>query len=192
MRTFIAIEIPAEIKAALAALQTELRRVGADVNWTRAENIHLTLKFLGEVDERLIGEIEKVCVDSVAEFRPFALSLNDTGVFPDSRQPRVLWAGLSGEVEKVIEMQRRLDERLALIGFEREEKAWRPHLTIGRVKSNRKTRELLALATSHSLPALSFEVREIVLMKSELQPAGARYTPMAKAYLRGEEKRFEI
>jgi len=185
MRTFIAIEIPSEIKSALAALQNELRRAGAEVSWTKPENIHLTLKFLGEVDERRIGEVEKVCVDSAAEFPSFALSLGATGVFPNSRQPRVLWAGLSGDVEKTDEMRRRLDERLALIGFGREEKGFQPHLTIGRMKSNRKSRELLALTDSHPLPALSFVVSEIVLMKSELHPAGARYTPLAKASMHG-------
>jgi 2'-5' RNA ligase len=180
MRTFIAIEIPSEVKSALAALQDDLRRAGADVSWTRPENIHLTLRFLGEVDERRIVEVEKVCVASAAEFQPFTLRLNDTGVFPNARQPRVLWAGLAGEIEKAVEMRKRLDDGLALIGFEREEKYFRPHLTIGRVKSNRKTGELLALADARQVPALSFVVTEIVLMKSELHPAGARYTPIAK------------
>jgi RNA 2',3'-cyclic 3'-phosphodiesterase len=180
MRTFIAIELPSEIKSALASLQTELRRAGADVSWTRPENIHLTLKFLGEVDERRIGEVEKVCVASATEFQPFTLSLNETGVFPNARQPRILWAGLAGEIEKTVEMRKRLDDGLSLIGFEREEKDFRPHLTIGRVKSNRKIRELLALAGARQVPTLSFVVTEIVLMKSELHPAGARYTPVAK------------
>jgi len=183
MRTFIAIELPSEIKDALASLQTELRRAGADVSWTRPENIHLTLKFLGEVDERRIGEVEKVCVASAAEFQPFTLRLNETGVFPNARQPRILWAGLAGEIEKTVEMRKRLDDGLALIGFEREEKDFRPHLTIGRVKSNRKIRELLALAGARQVPALSFVVTEIVLMKSELHPAGALYTPVAKVSL---------
>src|SRR5262245_15518533 len=102
MRTFIAIEIPAEIRSALAALQTDLRRAGADVSWTKPENVHLTLKFLGEVDESRIGEIEKVCVSSAAEFKLFTLSLKDTGVFPNLRQPRVLWAGLAGDIENVV------------------------------------------------------------------------------------------
>ncbi|MGE0132943.1 MAG: RNA 2',3'-cyclic phosphodiesterase [Blastocatellales bacterium] len=183
MRTFIAIEIPSEIKSALAALQTELRRAGADVNWMKPESLHLTLNFLGEVDERLIKEIEKVCVDTASEFQPFTLKLSGTGVFPNSRQPRVLWAGLSGEVEKTVEIRKRLDEQLAPFGFERDEKEFRPHLTIGRVKSNRKTRELIALADLSELPALPFEVSEIVVMRSELHPAGARYTCLAKAHL---------
>jgi RNA 2',3'-cyclic 3'-phosphodiesterase len=183
MRTFIAIEIPSEVKSALVALQDDLRRAGADVSWTRPENIHLTLRFLGEVDERRIGEVEKVCVTSAAEFQPFTLSLNDTGVFPNARQPRILWAGLAGEIEKAVEMRKRLDDGLALIGFEREDKDFNPHLTIGRVKSNRKTRELIALADARRVPTLSFVVTEIVLMKSELHPAGARYTPIAKVSL---------
>jgi RNA 2',3'-cyclic 3'-phosphodiesterase len=186
MRTFIAIEIPSEIKSALAALQTDLRRAGADVSWTKLENMHLTLNFLGEVDEGRIGEVEKACVSSAAEIQPFTLSLNGTGVFPNARQPRVLWAGLGGEIEKAVEMRRLLEERLALIGFEPEAKDYRPHLTIGRVKSNRKTRELLALADGHRLPALSFVVTEIVLMKSDLRPEGAEYTPIARVSLRGE------
>jgi|SRR5215475_6435791 len=183
MRTFIAIEIPSEIKSALTALQNELRRAGADVSWTKPENIHLTLNFLGEVDESRIGEVEKVCVDSAHEFQPFALGLGGAGVFPNSRQPRVLWAGLSGNIEKTAELRGRLEDRLELIGFEREGKDFQPHLTIGRVKSNRKTRELLALMDARPLPALSFTVSEIVLMKSELHPAGARYSRIARASL---------
>src|SRR5262245_66270718 len=116
MRTFIAIELPSEIKSALASLQTELRRAGADVSWTRSENIHLTLKFLGEVDERRIGEVEKVCVSSAAEFQPFALSLKETGVFPNARQPRVLWAGLAGETAKAVGMRGGLEEGVGLVG----------------------------------------------------------------------------
>src|SRR5262249_58238136 len=121
MRTFIAIEIPSEIRSGLAVLQNELRRAGAEVSWTKPENIHLTLKFLGEVDERRIGEVEKVCVDSAAEFPSFALSLGATGVFPNSRQPRVFWAGLSGDVAKTDEMRRRLDAGLAVICLGHEE-----------------------------------------------------------------------
>jgi 2'-5' RNA ligase len=184
MRTFIAIEIPSEVKSALAALQTELRRAGADVGWTKPENLHLTLNFLGEVDERRIAEVKKACIDLAAEFQPFTLILNDTSVFPNARQPRVLWAGLSGEVEQVAEMHKRLNERLALIGFKSEDKKFQPHLTIGRLKSNKKIRELLALADAHRIPALSFLITEIVLMKSELHPAGAIYTPISKATLK--------
>lgn len=183
MRTFIAIEIPPEVKTALAALQDELRHAGAEVSWTKPDNIHLTLKFLGEVEAQRIVTIEQACAATAAECAPFELRLAGTGVFPDARRPRVLWAGLDGDVENARRMQMRLDERLSAAGFAREEKAFQLHLTIGRVKSNRNARQLVALADAHALPALSFTVREIVLMKSELHPAGARYTPLARAPL---------
>jgi 2'-5' RNA ligase len=179
MRTFIAIEIPPEVKSVLAAFQSELRRVGANVGWSNPESIHLTLKFLGEVDEKLVREIGQICVDLAAEYQPFQLGLAGVGVFPNARKPRVLWAGLSGDVEKTAEMQRLLNDRLTPLGFEREEKDFNPHLTLGRIKSEKKIRELLAVANAYPLAPLAFDVRELVLMKSELLPAGARYTSLA-------------
>jgi 2'-5' RNA ligase len=179
MRTFIAIEIPPEVKSALAAFQSELRRIGANIGWSNPESIHLTLKFLGEVEEKLIVEIEKVCVDLAAEFQPFDLGLNGVGVFPNARKPRVLWAGLSGQLETTAKMHRLLNDRLTPLGFEREEKDFNPHLTVGRIKSDKKIRELLAAANAYPLPPLAFDVREILLMKSELLPTGARYTSLA-------------
>lgn len=183
MRTFIAIEIPAEIRAALAALQIDLRRAKADVGWTKPDNIHLTLQFLGEIEEQRISEIADVLAGCAGQFQAFTLRLNGVGVFPNARQPRVLWAGLSGEVETLLAMQRDLAARLSAIGIKGDGKAFHPHLTIGRVKSNRNARELVAQADLSSLPALPFAVHEIALVKSELLPAGARYTALARASL---------
>ena len=184
MRTFIAIEVPSEVKTAVAALQDELRRAAADVTWTNIENIHLTLKFLGEVEKKLLSDIEKICLETVAEFQPFSLSINGTGAFPNARHPRVLWIGLAGEVNTLESLQERLDERLASIGFEPEEKDFSPHLTVGRVRSNKNARELLALADVYSLPALSFVVQEVLLMKSDLHPSGASHTELARARMK--------
>lgn len=183
MRTFIAIEIPTEIKTALAALQDDLRRADAQVSWTRPENIHLTLKFLGEIAEPQIKEIAAACADTAARFQPFTLSLSQPGTFPRAKQPRVLWAGLDGDVENARQIQAQLEERLATFGLAREEKGFRLHLTIGRVKSHRNARQLIQLADAYTLPTWSFTVREIVLMKSELHRDGARYTPLARAPL---------
>jgi 2'-5' RNA ligase len=186
MRLFIAIAIPAEIKTALAALQNDLRRAGAEVSWTRPENIHLTLKFLGEIAEQQSNELAAACADTAVQFQPFTLSLNQPGVFPNARQPRVLWAGLAGEIETARQLQLQLEQRLSASGVARADKPFQPHLTIGRVKSGKNARQLVALADLHELPALSFAVREIVLMKSELHPAGARYTALANAPLRAD------
>lgn len=183
MRLFIAIEIPHEIKAALAAAQNHLRQIRADVSWTKPENIHLTLKFLGEVEESRLNEIRQVMNDAVSETSFFSLGLQGMGVFPDERQPRVLWAGLTGAIEQLQKLQRRLDGGLRQINLSDGNNDFHPHLTIGRIKSNRNTRELLAEAQQYALPALSFNVSEIVLMKSELHPAGARYTALIRAPL---------
>ncbi len=184
MRTFITIEIPEQIKTALASLQNHLRQAKADINWTKPENLHLTLIFLGEIEESRLAEIARACSDAATGVRSFTLRLSGSGVFPNVRQPRVLWAGLVGEIEMVARMRAALEESLEQLGFEREEKAFRPHLTIGRIKSNRKTSELVALADYYQLPDLSFDVREIVLMRSELHPAGARYTALARIELK--------
>lgn len=183
MRLFIAIEIPDAIKAELTKLQTELRRAGADVGWTKPENIHLTLRFLGEVGEWQLDDLKRLCTETAAEFQPFTLRLKDTGYFPNFRQPRVLWVGLAGEIGTAEELQERLEERLISIGFVQQDKAFKPHLTIGRVKSAKNVKPLVAKVEMYSLPEMAFEVGEIVLMKSDLHPAGALYTPMIKARL---------
>jgi 2'-5' RNA ligase len=184
MRTFIAIEVPEEIKTAIAALQDDLRRARAEVSWTKPENIHLTLKFLGEIDEQLVSQVAQACLEAAQNAAPFTLSLSGTGVFPNARQPRVLWAGLSDEDEQARRLQSQLDERLAALGFEREARAFHPHLTIGRIKSPKGAQTLLARAIAYHLPALSFLAREIVLFRSQLHPAGAHYTPLSKAQFR--------
>jgi 2'-5' RNA ligase len=184
MRCFISIEIPSEIKSALIELQNDLRIAEADVAWTNPDNVHLTLKFLGEIDKKLISEVEKVCLETIADMRPFKLSINGTGVFPNTRHPRVLWVGLGGEIESLERLQEQLDERLAGIGFDNEEKDFQPHLTVGRIRSNKNLRELLTRSDSYTLPAFSFVVQEIVLMKSDLLPSGACYTELAKARMK--------
>jgi 2'-5' RNA ligase len=184
MRTFIAIEIPPEVKSALAAMQNDLHQAGADVAWTNFENVHLTLKFLGEIDKQVFSKIEKVSAEVAASFSPFEMSISETGVFPNVRHPRVLWVGLDGETGVLDRLQEELDERLVSIGFEPEEKDFRPHLTLGRIRSNKNVQDLLAQAHQYSLPTLSFVVREIALMKSDLLPTGAQYSELAKAKLK--------
>jgi len=183
MRTFIAIELPEEIKAEIAALQNDLRRARAEVSWTKPENIHLTLKFLGEVEEQLLAQVERACVEAAQTAAPFSLSLSGTGAFPGAKQPRVLWVGLTGGIEEARRLQSQLDERLSSIGFEKEERPFRPHLTIGRVKSPKGIPGLISRAEAYRLPALTFIARELVVIRSQLHPAGARYTPLVRAPL---------
>lgn len=184
MRVFIGIEISEPIKAELIRLQAELRQARAEVTWTKPENIHLTLRFLGEIEERRFAELKQLCAETAAAFQPFTLRLKDIGYFPNFRQPRVVWVGLAGEMEVATQLQKRLDAELIARGFNQEEKPFKPHLTIGRVKSVKNMKPLVAKADMYRLPELAFEVGEIVLFKSELHPAGADYTALAKSKLR--------
>lgn len=183
MRTFLAIEISQEAKSAIAELQNRLRDADADVSWTRPDNIHLTLKFLGEVSESLIADVARVCLECAANCRSLSVTLSGVGAFPDFRQPRVLWVGLGGDLDALVQLQKELDEGLSRIGFERDRKPFRAHLTMGRVKSRRNTRALMAIAKEYELAPIAFKVNEVVLMQSQLHPAGSRYTRLATAPL---------
>ncbi len=183
MRLFIAIELTDEIRAALAAVQRELRRAQADVTWTKPDHQHLTLKFLGEVEAQLVPAITQACQQAVSAIHPFSVSLKDTGAFPHLKQPRVLWIGLERGLAELRELHARLDEHLAPLGFEKDARAFKPHLTLGRVKSMKNVSALVSRLTATRLPTLAFSVGEIVLMHSQLHPAGSIYTPLARVAL---------
>lgn len=183
MRVFIAIELPAEIKAALAALQTELRQTRADVSWTKPDNFHLTLKFLGEIEAHRLPAITNACVEAAAGVSAFSLRLQKTGVFPNLKQPKVLWAGLASENDTLSRLQQRVEASLHALGFAKESRTFHPHLTLGRVKSLANLAAVTAKLLAAPLPELSFPVHELVVMQSQLHPAGAIYTPLANARL---------
>jgi RNA 2',3'-cyclic 3'-phosphodiesterase len=185
MRTFVAIELPAEVKRALGALQDELRAARADVSWPKPENFHLTLKFLGEVEEARVEEIRQACAEAASAARGFDLKLEGIGLMPHRRQPRVVYVAVGGQVRELGELKREVEEQLAALGFEQEARPFKPHVTLGRVKSRERVRELVALCESGRFAAREFSVGEIVLMRSELQAAGARYTPLSRAALQG-------
>jgi RNA 2',3'-cyclic 3'-phosphodiesterase len=180
MRSFVAIELPAEVKRALGALQDDLRAARADVSWVKPENFHLTLKFLGDVEEGRLGEVERMCAEAASAARRFDLKLGGVGLLPHRRQPRVVYVEVGGQVRELGELHRAVEEKLDALGFEKEARAFRPHITLGRVKSPRRVRELVALCESKRFATGEFPVGEIALMRSELHPTGARYTPLSK------------
>jgi 2'-5' RNA ligase len=183
MRLFIAIELPDEIRAALAAVQNELRCAQADVAWTKPDNQHLTLKFFGEVEAQFVPAITEACQKAVAGIHPFTISLRDTGAFPNLRAPRVLWAGLDQGITELRQLHAKLEAQLAQSGFAKDDRAFKPHLTLGRVKSMKNAPALVSRLTATRLPELAFTAAEIVLMQSQLHPAGSIYTPLAKIAL---------
>lgn len=188
VRAFIAIEIPAEIRAQLGETSRELAKLPVEAGWVKPGNIHLTLKFLGEVPESSRSQIAKAMQEAATGIPPFRLDLGGLGAFPNTRRPRVLWAGLAGQAETAQQLQNRLEERLAAAGFPREEKSFKPHLTLARIKNIADPRRLAEGLIACRLPPASFPVERIVLFESVLHPTGARYTELAEARLNGQSE----
>ena len=183
MRIFIAIELPAAIKAALAELQHELRQTQAQVSWAKPDNLHLTLKFLAEVEAARINALAHACEETARQHRALSLRVDQLGFFPNPRQARVVWVGLAGDLSSLEQLQQQLEEQLVTLGLAREAKPFRPHLTLGRLKTPPKGKQLAEAVAAYRLPSIAFTVSELVLMQSQLHPDGSVYTPLARARL---------
>jgi len=188
IRTFVAIELPKTLQRRIGELQDHLKQYPARVTWVKPENIHLTLKFLGNVPEgqlqALVGALEK----AVKDIPSFKLSVSGTGAFPDERRPRVLWIAAHEETGVLQRLYGKIEEEFQRLGFERERRPYTPHLTIGRVKGDGAIGKVVTEMKSRGFETETFVVREVVLMKSDLKPTGAEYTPLKKLPL-SEEKR---
>ena len=185
MRTFIAIELPDNIKKEIEQLQAPLKRTEAFVSWVKPSNIHVTLKFLGEVPEEKINEVFSATQKALEETGKFSMSLKGTGTFPNLKRPRVIWIGAGSGEEELSLMAKRIEEEMAKIGFPREKRKFSAHFTIGRVKSPKNLEKLMGLVESSDFQTEKIEVGEVVVMKSQLHPAGAIYTPLKKIPLAG-------
>jgi len=177
VRTFIAIEIPHPIKESIIHTIEPIKTAYPKVSWTRAEAYHLTLKFLGDVDEEMIDPIGDAIKKITGNYSPFELIIKGLGVFPNKRSPRVLWAGIKMPEDSVARMQKEMEEALFQLGFARENRKFKPHLTLGRVK-RRMPPQFSEEFLNCVLQAQPFNVDKIVLMKSDLKPTGAVYTPL--------------
>jgi len=184
MRCFVAISLPEELKASISGIQDRLKTAGADVSWTRQEGMHLTLKFLGEVEEKMIPNIERALDMAVDGITTFMLSVSGMGIFPDMRRPRVVWIGLKEEGDNLIRLHKGVDEELKKTGFPSEDRRFTPHITLGRIRSNRNIEKLLKLIdVEKGVDSGSFEVSDLHLIKSELKPSGAVYTELYSVML---------
>jgi len=187
VRTFIAVEVPDEVKARMRDVQAELKKSGADVGWVRPEGIHLTLKFLGDFPAARVAELAVELDRALADIGPFSLTVAGTGVFPTIRSPRVVWLGVYGDLGPLKVACGRVEAVCETFGFAREGRAFTPHLTLGRVKSQHGRDGLAGLVKQfETFEAGSFRVSSVSVMKSELRPSGAVYTEMAGIKLKGE------
>ncbi len=189
IRSFIAIELPSEVRLVLDQVQRELKGSVTGVRWVQPEGIHLTLKFLGSIPPEQVPAIAGAVREVVHGESPLALNVSGLGAFPNARRPRVIWVGIVGEVERLGRLQARLESALEPLGFSREERPFRPHLTVGRVKDPRRPPDLTRALAETTVPASNpFDVREILVYKSDLRPTGAIYTKLQHLPLAGPAK----
>ena len=177
LRTFIAIKISPEFMQQCAILIDELKTLSAAVKWVRPESIHLTLKFLGHITPDQLEQVKETVKDVVKKQRRFELEASGLGAFPSLDRPRVFWVGLAGSGrQQLMVLQKQLETALAQIGFPEEKRAFKPHLTLGRVKSSRQLTRVIEKIKSTTFPHIAFPVTDILIMRSELRPDGARYS----------------
>jgi len=173
-RGFIAIETNATPN--ILEFEKEIKKTGADIKLVEPQNIHITLKFLGDVEETLIDEIKQIMRAAVKEITPFTMKLNGTGVFPNNNYVRVIWIGIK-ETQILETIVKTIDKHLSQLGFKKEKRGFSSHLTIARVKSVKNKQRLLETIEKYSNVEFSIqEVKSIKLMKSDLTSAGPIYT----------------
>ncbi|MBI4336126.1 MAG: RNA 2',3'-cyclic phosphodiesterase [Candidatus Omnitrophica bacterium] len=184
MRAFIAIDLSDDNKAELSRLRDELKQAQADVKWVQPENIHLTLKFLGEVTDEYVGKVQEALDRIAAGFKPFEVSLLGIGAFPKLDYPRVIWVGLDKGKEEAEEIAKNIEEELEKLGFAKEDRPFAAHLTIGRVRSGKNKEALKDKIETVSCKLLTVSpqlVSSIVLYQSTLTPHGPIYTALHAA-----------
>jgi 2'-5' RNA ligase len=188
IRSFIAIELPSELKAILGSFQNEMVSAGgSSVKWVSPDSIHITLKFLGNIFTEKVQSISSAIEQACTGVEPFTLEMGELGGFPNLKQPRVLWVGLHGDIERVKSLQMSIDNNLAKLGFDKEKRGFTPHITLARMrdKANPVDRNKFGERVTNETFDFRYkiDVENINLMRSQLLPAGAVYSCLAKLKL---------
>ncbi|WP_337287413.1 RNA 2',3'-cyclic phosphodiesterase [Candidatus Methylomirabilis sp.] len=177
VRAFVAANLTPDLKAALAMVQDRLKATRVDVGWVRPDNLHLTLKFLGQVEESRIDAIRDAIAAAASGSGPIRLVFQGLGAFPRPREARVVWIGLSHGSEALAALQARIEAALESLGFAREARPFTAHLTLGRVRGPARREQLARAITEAPAEALGEMVLDrIELMQSNLSAGGARYS----------------
>ena len=184
IRSFAAIPLNLEVVSNIEKAQIHLKALAADVKWVKPGSIHLTLKFLGNIDETDIEKIAPAIQKAVAGFQPWQTEVKNLGAFPSLRNPRVVWAGIDDPDGRLIELQARIENELLHLGFEKESRKFSPHLTLGRVKSSRGKADLVRYIMDEREKFFGeIKIDRIILFKSDLQRTGAVYTGLRELEL---------
>lgn len=184
MRIFIAVELPDEIRKNIIELTNALKEVGAEVKWVEEENLHITLKFLGWVDDQKINNLIELTTKAVAEIGSFKAVVEGLGTFPPGKTPRVIWAGVSVGEEKLKKLADSLEQTLANAGYRSEKREFNSHVTIGRIKGKKGVEKLKEKLGDFKNPKFGeVLIDHVNIMKSTLTPKGPIYEKIKEVKL---------
>jgi 2'-5' RNA ligase len=190
IRTFIAVELADDVRRRAAQLSDRLAQANVKVKWVAPGNMHLTLKFLGDVLHEQTADVCRAVAEVVRECRAFSAECTGAGAFPSPARPRTIWLGIGQGGEQLGRLHAAIDKKLARLGFPREGRKYRPHLTIGRVRGGPGTNELTSLLRQNAdFEAGTSEIAEVITFASELTPKGPVYRAMGRAALAEKRER---
>ncbi|HEV2802387.1 MAG TPA: RNA 2',3'-cyclic phosphodiesterase [Pyrinomonadaceae bacterium] len=188
MRIFCAVELPEEVRARIAAHISDVRAAAEStlkISWERTEKLHLTLKFLGEIEPPRLEALTRAVERAAGASGKFEVTLREAGAFPTHGNPRVLWLGLQDDSGHLSQLQERLEIECEREGFARETRPFRPHITIARIRlANAAARHVAKVHRETAFAPATFGVRELVVMQSQLGAGGSRYTPLSRHELK--------
>ena len=182
VRVFCAVELPVEVRTRAADHIARLRDAvqGVRASWERAEKLHITLKFLGEIAPTRLQALSDAASLAAQNTQPFTLALEGAGAFPTRGLPRILWLGINDSSGTLAMLHSHLEEECERAGFAREERPFRPHVSIARIRAPQAARQLARLHQEIGFEAIDFRVTELVVMQSDLGTGGSRYTEISR------------
>ncbi len=181
-RVFCAIHLPQDVRKKVSAQGMKLRQAlpEANASWSRPDNIHLTVKFLGDIPESRVRSLSSAAANAVMAVKPFPIGVRGSGVFPNLRAPRVLWVGIEDLNGTLAQLYLRFEQECAKAGFKKEARAFHPHLTLARLRKPQHARTLAEAHTRLQLEPIEFTAAELLVIRSELSSAGSKYTTISR------------
>ncbi len=183
IRTFIAVELPDELKQEVDKLIIKLKLFGPEVRWVRADNLHFTLRFLGDIDESKVPRLTDSIRKAIEKQKGFRLKLSGLGCFPNMKRPRVVWLGADGDMDFLKEAAHGVESACRECGFGKSDKPFSAHLTIGRIKNPRGLEPFIRQLEKTEFVSAEFDIDHVTIFKSDLSPRGPKYTPLTEIKL---------
>ena len=188
IRAFIAVEIDLPNKKTISETISNLKKSKADVKWANETQMHLTLKFLGNIEEKMTQEISNILNSIAKNFNVFNIKLRKIGAFPNTKKPRVIWLGIDEGRQELKSLAAKIESSLENIGFQKEKREYKAHLTLGRVKSSKNLSQLTALIEQIDFQSQDqIKINKLILFQSTLSPKGATYTPLSTLNLTNQQ-----